>query len=111
MASSLFMDDDMKKRSILVALGTGLVISSATALDIGARGTAPIASPDDVVQVARAREAARSTQRERIQARFVAEREQCAQLRGYQREKCVVKAQANRGRALLDAAAPYEVRF
>jgi len=111
MASSLFMDDDMKKRSILVALGTGLVISSATALDIGARSTTPLASPDDVVQVARARESARSTQRDRIQARFVAEREQCAQLRGYQREKCVVKAQANRGRALLDAAAPYEVRF
>ncbi len=111
MASSLFMDDDMRKRSILVALGTGLVISSATALDIGSRDATPLASPDDVVQVARARESARSTQRDRIQARFVAEREQCAQLRGYQREKCVVKAQANRGRALLDAAAPYEVRF
>ncbi len=101
----------MKKRAILVALGTGLVISSATALDIGARGTTPIASPDDVVQVSRAREAARSTQREQIQARFVVEREQCAALRGYQREKCVVRAHANRGRALLDAAAPYEVRY
>jgi len=101
----------MKKRAILVALGTGLVISSATALDIGARGTAPIASAGDVVQVARAREAARATQRDQIQARFVVEREQCAPLRGYQREKCVVKAQANRGRALLDAAAPYEARF
>ena len=111
MASSLFMDGDMKKRAILVALGTLLVISSATALDIGARGTTPLASADDVVQAARARDAARSEQRERIQARFAAEREQCARLRGFQREKCVVKAQANRGRALLDAAAPYEVRF
>jgi hypothetical protein len=111
MFPSLFMDDDMRKRAILVALGTGLVISSATALDIGVRAAAPVAAPDDVVQVARTREAARSAQRDRIQARFVAEREQCAQLRGYQREKCVVKAQANRGRALLDAAAPYEVRF
>lgn len=101
----------MNKRAIIVALGTGLVISSATALDIGARDMAPIASPDDVVQVARAREAARTTQRDRIQARFVVEREQCASLSGYQREKCVVKAQANRGRALLDAAAPYEVRY
>jgi hypothetical protein len=111
MASSPLMDDDMKKRAIVVALGTGLVISSATALDIGVRAAAPIASPHDVVQVARTREAARTAQREQIQARFVAEREQCAQLRGYQREKCVVRAQANRGRALLDAAAPYEVRF
>jgi hypothetical protein len=111
MASSPFMDDDMKKRAIVVALGTGLVISSATALDIGVRAAAPIASQHDVVQVARTREAARTAQREQIQARFVAEREQCAQLRGYQREKCVVRAQANRGRALLDAAAPYEVRF
>ena len=102
----------MKKRAMLVALGTGLVISSATtALDIGARATTPAASPDDVVQVSRTREAARNTQRDRIQARFVAEREQGAELRGYQREKCVVRAQANRGRALLDAAAPYEVRF
>ena len=100
----------MKKRAILVALGTGLVISSATAIDIGTRATA-LASSDDVVEIARARETARTTQRDQIQARFAVEREQCASLRGYQREKCVVQAHANRGRALLDAAAPYEVRF
>jgi len=111
MASSPFTDDDMKKRAIIVALCTGLAISSAAALDMGARGTAPIASPYNVVEVARAREAARATQREQIEARFVVEREQCASLGGYPRENCVVKAQANRGRALLDAAAPYEVRF
>ena len=102
----------MKKRAIIVALCTGLVISSATALDIGARSTTPIASPDDVIQVARVREAARTIQRDQIHARFVAEREQCASLRGQgQREQCVVNAHASRGRALLAAAAPYEVRF
>ena len=111
-ASSLVLDDDMKKRAIIVALCTALVISSATALDTGARSTTPIAAPEDVVQVARVRDAARTMQRDQIQARFVVEREQCASLRGQnQREQCVVDAHANRGRALLAAAAPYEVRF
>jgi hypothetical protein len=100
-------------RAILVALGTGVLISSAAAaLDIAgaAKPAAPIAQ-NDPVQIARVRESAREEQRDRIRARHAAERESCAQLRGYQREKCVVKAHANRGRALLEAAAPYENRF
>lgn len=100
------------RRAIFVALGTGAVISSAAALDIaGAREpVAPIAQGDPVHE-ARARESAREEQRGRIHARYTAEREACALLKGYQREKCLVKAHANKGRALLEAAAPYEARF
>ena len=101
------------KRAIFVALGTGVVISTAAfALDIAGANetTAPSAQQGDPVNMARARETAREEQRGKIQARYATERESCAQLRGYQREKCVVRAAANRGRALLEAAAPYENR-
>jgi hypothetical protein len=100
------------KRAIFVALGTGVAISTAAmALDIaGAAEPAASVAPGDPVSMARARESAREQQREQINARYAAEREACAQLRGYQREKCVVKAHANKGRALLEAAAPYESR-
>ena len=99
------------KRAILIALGTGVVISSAAALDIaGAGEPAAPAAHGDQVQVSRARESARVRQRDLIESRYLAEREACAQQRGYAREKCVVKAHANKGRALLEAAAPYEMR-
>lgn len=103
----------MKRRAILIALGTGVVISSAAALDIAVvRDDAPPAAAEgDPVMMARARETAREVQRNRINERYVSEREACSQLRGYQREKCVVKAHANKGRALLEAAAPYGTRF
>jgi len=102
----------MKRRAILIALGTGVVISSAAALDIAVvRDDAPPAAEGDPVTMARARETAREVQRNRINERYVSEREACSQLRGYQREKCVVKAHANKGRALLEAAAPYGTRF
>ena len=113
MAASPPIGDSPMKRAIFVALATGVLISSAAAaMDItgAAEPAAPLAQ-NDPVQVARTRESAREEQRGRIHARYTAERESCAQLRGYQREKCVVKAHANRGRALLEAAAPYETRF
>lgn len=98
------------KRAIFVALATGLAITSAAALDI-AGNNAPAAaavSTSDQIGAHRVREAARAGQRERIEARYLVEREQCTQLRGYAREKCVVKAHARKGRALLEAAAPYQ---
>ena len=105
-------DGIMKTRAILIALGTGVVISSAAALDLAGAGelAGPVAHNDEV-QIARARDSARGEQRNRIESRYLTEREACATLRGYQREKCVVKAHANKGRALLEAAAPYETRF
>lgn len=54
---------------------------------------------------------ARALQRTRIDARYQADRSRCAALAGYKRDKCLIQAHANRGRALLDAGAPYEVRF
>lgn len=100
------------KRAIFVALGLGLVIGSAAALDIAAvRDTgAPLAAPEDITSAARAREGARAGQRARIDERYHSERDACAALRGFQRDKCLVRAHANRGRAMLEAAAPYEVR-
>ena len=100
------------KRAVFIALAAGLVISSAAALDIaGGRDPEAPAAEGDLVEMSRARESAREGQRDRVHARYAAEREACAQLKGYQREKCVVKAHANKGRALLEAAAPYETRF
>jgi hypothetical protein len=99
-------------RAILIALGAGVVISSAAALDIA--GTADEAAPaarGDPVQIALVRETAREQQRTRIDARYAAEREACSQLGGYAREKCLVRAHARKGRALMEAAAPYGSRF
>jgi hypothetical protein len=99
-------------RAILIALGIGVVVSSAAALDIGAaREPAAAQVHDPVVHTARARESARAEQRARIDERYQAERGRCSSLGGYQRDKCLVKAHANRGRAMLEAAAPYELRF
>jgi len=57
-------------------------------------------------------QSARALQRARIDARYQVERARCGlQAGGFKREKCLVKAHANRGRALLEAAAPYETRF
>ena len=104
--------DDRMKRAMFVALGTGLAISSAAALDIGARaGPAKLEGQHEVAIVSRTLESARSEQRMRIEERYSAEREACSALRGFPRDKCLVKAHANRGRAMLEAAAPYEVRF
>ena len=100
------------KRAILIALCTGVVVSSAAALDIaGGRQPMDPAAAGDPIHVARVRETAREEQRGEIHARYLAEREQCAELRGFQREKCLVRAHANKGRALLAVAAPYETRF
>jgi hypothetical protein len=102
----------MKKRAILIALLTGVVITSAAALDIaGAREIGAPFAHDDQVQVSRIRATAREEQRGRIESRYFVEREACAPLSGYARERCVVKAHANKGRALLEAASPYESRF
>jgi hypothetical protein len=87
-----------------------LVISSATALDIA--GSREPAIQGDPIHEARTRESAREEERNRIEARYRAEREACAAVKGgYPREKCIVKAHANKGRALLATAAPYDQRF
>ena len=106
-------DERIMKRAIFVALATGLVITSATALDLaGARDYgASRSGQDEIAFASRTRASARAEQRERIEERYRAERAECESLGGYRRDKCVVKAHSTRGRALLEAAAPYEVRF
>lgn len=55
-------------------------------------------------------QASRAAQRARIEARYQSERARCAILGGMKRDNCMVLVHASRGRALLDVAAPYEVR-
>ena len=59
----------------------------------------------------RTEQTARALQRARIDARYQLARARCAALGGFARDNCLVSAHAERGRALIQAAAPYEVRF
>ncbi|HYC35405.1 MAG TPA: hypothetical protein VEC19_03215 [Usitatibacter sp.] len=152
------MTDRTMTRAILVALGTGVAISSAAALGIAASTADEAPSPSErqyraalrvletgrneavtlcdsapaserelcraeaaareMVRMAeiendfrRTQQAARALQRARIDARYQVERVRCNSLGGFKRDKCLVQVHASRGRAMLHAAAPYEVRF
>ena len=145
------------KRAVLVALGTGAIISSAAAFSIGGSYEAGASlsrdayaarlrslealrdtqmarcdaaagferdfcrievEADQSVRLAdaeaahrRTQQASRAAQRARIEARYQVERAKCGALGGFKRDKCMVQVHATKGRALLDAAAPYELRF
>ena len=58
----------------------------------------------------RNQESARNVQRARVEARYQLERASCATLGGFNRDRCMITTHATRGRALLEAAAPYEKR-
>jgi hypothetical protein len=104
--------EDGMKRAILIALGIGVMVTSAAALDIAGTLPAPAAAVhDEQVHAARTLQEARARQRAAIDARHAADRQRCASLAGYRRDKCLVQAHAARGRAMLEAAAPYEDRF
>lgn len=75
------------------------------------------ASADAMIQVADVEEryrhddrSARDAQRARIDARYQVARARCQALSGFQKDKCLISAHAARGRALLQAHAPYEMR-
>jgi hypothetical protein len=75
------------------------------------------ASADEMVRVADVEEryqrtdrAAREAQRIRIDAQYQVARARCQALGGFQKDKCLIQAHAARGRALLQAHAPYESR-
>jgi len=55
--------------------------------------------------------AERAAQRARIDARYQMERARCTAVNGVRRDRCLVQAHAAKGRALLEAAAPYETRL
>ncbi len=142
------------KRAILVALGTGALISSVAAIGIAIAGydtpaglnregydaavstaraerNGRLAACDalraseretcrlvaDSVSAARStqieeafhrtRSTARASQRARIDARYQVQRAECQSLGGFKRDKCLVSAHAERGRSLLEVAAPY----
>jgi hypothetical protein len=96
------------KRAILVALGTGALITSAAAVSIGTALPAIPSLQHDGLDRARIHAAAREAHRERIEARYLALRSRCDALKvGTQRDDCLISAHAFRGRALLDSHAPY----
>jgi hypothetical protein len=96
------------KRAIIVALGVGTVVTSAAALSIG-NNAIPAQHPSAPDELSRARiqGAAREAHREVIEARYREARARCDALGGLQRDHCFIKAHAVRGRALLEAHAPY----
>ena len=146
------------RRAILVALGTGAVITSAAAIGIGAaigpssqamtraeydtalarierlhvadearcdaldavegelcraqaRAEDRVRTADLSAAYRRTEHAARDAQRARIDARYEVERAKCDVLRGFRKDKCLISVHATKGRALLEAAAPYELRY
>jgi hypothetical protein len=103
------------RRAIFVALGIAAIATSAAAIGITATGMpeAPSASDDShpsFAQMRRSELSARDAQRARIESRYQAERAQCDALRGVRHDRCLIAAHAHRGRALLEAAAPYQAR-
>ena len=98
------------RRAIFVALGTGAVITSAAAIGIGASSTESASQPaaQGVYQVAMQHQSARESQRARIEARYQSDRARCDSLSGFKRDKCLIRAHATKGRAMLEVAAPYE---
>ena len=59
----------------------------------------------------RSQASSRALQRARIEARYQMDRTRCGTLAGARRDRCLIQVHAAKGRAMLDAAAPYEVRF
>jgi hypothetical protein len=85
------------------------MISGAAAIGVDAPSSAVAPSLTDV-QRAVTLEVARRTQREGIDARYQAERARCDAMGGLRRDNCLIDAHARRGRAMLEAAAPYAGR-
>jgi hypothetical protein len=96
------------KRAILIALGTGAAITSAAALSIGnATGGAAAIAAHSEYERARVASAAREAVRAKIDEGYLRQRALCEPLGGAKRDRCFVAAHAARGRALLEAQAPY----
>ena len=105
------LDGGNMKRAIFMALGTGAVITSAAAFT-SSLGSEPQPVARGEYQVAMQHQSAREEQRARIDARYQSERARCDTLAGFKRDKCLIQAHAVKGRAMLEAAAPYEaVRY
>jgi hypothetical protein len=103
------------RRSILVALGIGFIVTSAAAIGLTATAMpeAAVGPQGDLTltQMKRFEASARDAQRARIDERYQAERARCEPLRGLSHDRCLISAHAHHGHALLEAAAPYQVRY
>ena len=95
------------QRAILVALGTGAIISSAAALSIGTSAQPPAAPAQSEYEQARSAWTAREERRALVEARYLAVRARCDGLGGAKRDRCLIDAHAYKGRALLEIQAPY----
>jgi hypothetical protein len=97
------------KRAVWIAIATGTMISGAA--DIGVDAQSP-AAPHALAHFERAAalQSARDAQRSGIEARYQAERTSCEALGGAVRDRCFIDAHARKGRAMLEAAAPYAAR-
>lgn len=100
------------RRAIFVALGTGAVITSAAAIGIGATSAGDPSQPATrgEYRMAMQHQSAREAQRARIDSRYQSDRTLCDSLSGFKRDQCLIHAHATKGRAMLEAAAPYQVQ-
>jgi hypothetical protein len=96
-------------RAIWSAVALGTMISGAAAIGIDAQSTpAPAASSH--LERTTLLDSARRAQREVIESRYQSDRAACEPLGGARRDACLIEAHARKGRALLEAAAPYATR-
>ena len=101
------------RRAMFIALGIGAIVTSAAAIGFNSAGSpqsASAAAPTSKIEMRRAEAAARDAQRARIDQRYEAERAQCESVSGVRHDRCLINAHVHRGRALLEAAAPYQTR-
>ena len=97
------------KRALWTMVGLGTMISGAAAIGVDS-ARAPAPEPQSHAQRAVAMQAARDAQRAMIESRYQEDRARCDALAGPRKDSCLIEAHARKGRAMLEAAAPYEVR-
>jgi hypothetical protein len=96
-------------RAIWIALATGTMITGAAAIGLDAQSASGTYALTHA-QRAMTLESARRAQRDGIDARYQADRAKCDALGGIRRDNCLIEAHARKGRAMLEAAAPYSER-
>ena len=96
-------------RAVWIAVALGTMISGAAAIGIDAQST-PVPAASNTLERTALLDAARRAQRESIESRYQSDRSACEPLGGARRDSCLIEAHARKGRALLEAAAPYATR-
>ena len=123
-AANLQEPHSLSRQDYLVAMRTieatrEAILARCDALEGHARELCRVeAGAAEMVRVAeldvrhrRTEQAERALQRARIDARYQVDRARCGSFGGFKRDRCLIQAHAAKGRALLEAAHPYEVRF